>query len=132
MLRARIHQGRVEVQDPIPKDWEGQLVKILPLTPDDPTQDLEYRLAAMEALGPMEFEPRERQLVGQVLGELDRLSRDAMPLGRAIAGRKTRLHGARRHLVALRSASAAAEFAHAAKRNTVHGKLLDSRRVEGK
>ena len=78
MLHARIHQGRVEIQDPIPKEWEGQLVKILPLTPDDPLPDLEERLAALQALGPMEFEPGERELAGQVLGELDRLSRDAM------------------------------------------------------
>jgi hypothetical protein len=26
----------------------------------------------------MEFEPGERELIGQVLGEMDRLSRDAM------------------------------------------------------
>jgi hypothetical protein len=78
MLRARIHHGRVEVQDPIPKDWEGQPVKILPLTPEDPLPDLEDRLAALAALGAMEFEPGERELVGQVLGQMDRLSRDAM------------------------------------------------------
>jgi hypothetical protein len=58
-------------------------VKIVPLTPDDPLPHLEERLAALEALGPMEFEPGERELAGQVLGELDRLSRDAM---RKIAG----------------------------------------------
>jgi hypothetical protein len=78
MLQARIHQGRVELQDPIPKEWEGQLVKIVPLTPDDPLPELEERLAVLEALGPMEFEAGERELVGQILGELDRLSRDAM------------------------------------------------------
>jgi hypothetical protein len=78
MLRARIHQGRVEVQDPIPKDWEGQPVRILPLTPEDPLPDLEERLAAVAALGPMEFEPGERELVGQALGQMDRLSREAM------------------------------------------------------
>jgi hypothetical protein len=78
MLRARIHHGRVEVQDPIPKDWEGQPVKILPLTPEDPLPDLEERLAALAALGAMEFEPGERELVGQVLGQMDHLSRDAM------------------------------------------------------
>jgi hypothetical protein len=78
MLQARIHQGRVELQDPIPKEWEGQLVKIIPLTPDDPLPDLEVRLAGLAALGPMEFEADERELMGQVLGDLDRISRDAM------------------------------------------------------
>jgi hypothetical protein len=78
MLHARIRQGRVEVQDPIPAEWEGQSVKILPLTPDDPLPDLEERLAVLQALGPMEFAPGERELVGQMLDELGRLSRDAM------------------------------------------------------
>jgi hypothetical protein len=78
MLQARIHQGRVEVQGSIPKEWEGQLVKILPFTPDDPLPDLEERLAVLAALGPTEFEVGERALVGEVLGELDRLSRAAM------------------------------------------------------
>jgi hypothetical protein len=37
-------------------------MKILPLTPDDPLPDLEERLAALRALGPMEFEPGEWEL----------------------------------------------------------------------
>ena len=78
MIHARIQQGRVEVHDPIPKEWEGQSVKIIPLTPDDPLPDLEERLAALQALGPMEFEPGERESVAKVLRDLDRLSRDAM------------------------------------------------------
>jgi hypothetical protein len=74
MIQARIHQGRIEVQEPIPQEWEGQLVKILPLTPDDPLPDLDERLAALEALGSMEFEPGERETIGQTLAEMDRLS----------------------------------------------------------
>jgi hypothetical protein len=78
MLHARIHQGRVEVQDPIPTEWEGQAVKIVPLTPDDPLSDLEESLAALDALGPMEFAADERDVVEQAQAELDRLSRAAM------------------------------------------------------
>ncbi len=78
MIQARIHQGRVEVQDPIPQEWEGQVVKILPMTPDDPLPGLEERLAALHAMGPMEFEPAERELVAGALAELDRLSKAAM------------------------------------------------------
>jgi hypothetical protein len=37
-------------------------VKTVPLTPDDPIPDLEERLAALDALGPMEFEPGEWEL----------------------------------------------------------------------
>lgn len=78
MIQARVHQGRVEIQDPIPEEWEGQLVKILPMTPDDPQPDLEESLAALLVLGPMEFEPGERELTAHLLAEQDRLSRDAM------------------------------------------------------
>jgi hypothetical protein len=55
MIRAAVRQGRLEIQDPIPEEWEGQSVKIVPLTPDDPQPDLEERLAALQALGPVEF-----------------------------------------------------------------------------
>jgi hypothetical protein len=78
MVQARIHEGRVEVLDPIPKAWEGQIVKIVPLTPDDPMPDLEENLAALDALGPTEYEPGERELIEELLGEMDRLSRDEM------------------------------------------------------
>jgi hypothetical protein len=78
MIQARIYQGCVEVQEPIPEEWEGQLVKILPMTPDDPLPDLEERLAALQAMGPMEFEPGERELITGALVELDRLSKAAM------------------------------------------------------
>jgi hypothetical protein len=59
MIQARIRDGRIEVQDPIPVEWEGQLVKLVPLTPDDPLPDLEERLAALAALGPVELTPGE-------------------------------------------------------------------------
>ena len=78
MLDARIDQGRVVIEGPIPKEWEGQRVKILPLTPDDPTPDLEERLAVLHALGPMDIEPGEGELADQGLAEMNRLSRDAM------------------------------------------------------
>jgi hypothetical protein len=44
-------------------------VKIVPMTPDDPQPDLEERLAALQALGPMEFEPGERELAARVPAE---------------------------------------------------------------
>jgi hypothetical protein len=78
VIQARIHHGRIEIQEPIPVEWEGQLVKILPLTPDDPVLDLEQRLAALQALGPMDFEPGERESIARELSEMDRISREAM------------------------------------------------------
>lgn len=88
MIRAQIRQGRLEIQDPIPEEWEGQAVKILPMTPDDPLPDLEERLAALQALGPMEFEPGERELAADLLVEQDRLSRsDAKNGGKTTVNR---------------------------------------------
>jgi len=78
MIQARIHHGRLEVQDPIPEEWEGLMVKILPLTPDDPLPDLEQRLSALHALGPMEFEPGEREQIASCLKDLDQLSKTAL------------------------------------------------------
>jgi hypothetical protein len=78
MIQARIYQGRVEIQDPIPEEWEGHLVKIVPLTPDDPLTDLEERLAILQALGPVEIEPDEREHIGELLAEMDRLGRETM------------------------------------------------------
>lgn len=78
MIQARVHHGSIEVQEPIPPEWEGQLVKIEPLTPDDPIPDLEERLEALHALGPVELDPEERAQIAGALAELDRISKAAM------------------------------------------------------
>ena len=85
MIQARIQHGRVEISEPIPAEWEGQLVKICPLTPDDPLANLDERLAALHALGPMEFDPDEERTIAAALAELNDASRLAME---AIAGIK--------------------------------------------
>jgi hypothetical protein len=48
------------------------------MTPDDPLPDLEDRLAALHAMGPMEFEPGERELITAAIQDLDRISKQAM------------------------------------------------------
>ena len=78
MIQALIHEGRVEVQEPIPASWEGQAVHIVPLTPDDPLPDLEERLTVLHRMGPAEFEPGEREQIRAQLDELDRVSAAAM------------------------------------------------------
>ncbi len=78
MIQARINHGVVEVQDPIPESWEGQLVKLVPLTPDDPIPNLEELLAEIHALGPTEWEPGEREEIERSLKEMDELSKKQM------------------------------------------------------
>jgi len=87
MIQARIHEGRVEVQEPIPEAWEGQLVKIVPLTPEDPLPDLEERLVALHALGPIEWEPGEPEEIAQALQQLDQAGKEAMARLRSDAQR---------------------------------------------
>jgi len=86
MIRARVHGGRIELQEPIPESWEGQMVKILPLEPEDPLPDLDRLLKVLHDLGPMEFEPGERERIEGELKELNRVSREAM--GRILGGRR--------------------------------------------
>jgi hypothetical protein len=74
VIEAIIHNGQVEVQVPIPESWEGQTVKIVPLTPDDPLPDLDRRLEELHAMGPMEFDEDERRIVERELEELNRQS----------------------------------------------------------
>lgn len=75
MVQARIRDGRVEVQDPIPAAWEGQFVKIVPLSPDDPSLDLGQRLAELHALGPIEYLPGEQDAIDRELAALNYTSR---------------------------------------------------------
>jgi hypothetical protein len=75
MIHARIEHGHVQLEDPIPPEWEGQRVKITPLSPDDPIPDLEERLAALHALGAMEYEPGEREAIAAAMAELDTVSK---------------------------------------------------------
>jgi hypothetical protein len=78
MVQARIRRGRVEVQDPIPPAWDGQMVKLVLLTPEDPLVDLDQRLSELHALGPAEFEPGEREEIMAALGQADQLSKEAL------------------------------------------------------
>ena len=75
MLRAVIKKGRLEVQHPIPAEWEGRSVNFAVTTPDDPLPDLEARLVALHALGPMEYETGERDAIAAALSELNSFSK---------------------------------------------------------
>jgi hypothetical protein len=48
------------------------------MTSDDPLPTLEDRLAALHAMGRVEFEPAERELIAAAMAELDRMSKEAM------------------------------------------------------
>lgn len=78
MVQARVHRGQLELQDPIPPSWEGQSVKIVPLSPDDPLLDLERRLAELHSLGPMEYLPGEQAAIEQELESLNQFSKQAV------------------------------------------------------
>lgn len=53
-------------------------MKINVLTPDDPMPDLDERLAALHALGPMEYEPGEKESIAAALAELNSIGQCAI------------------------------------------------------
>ena len=78
MVMGRVQGGRIELDVLLPESWEGQFVKIAPCTPDDPVPDLEARIAALHALGPMEYDPGEKEAIEEVLESMDELGREQM------------------------------------------------------
>jgi hypothetical protein len=75
MIVGRVQQGEIMLAAALPAEWEGQTVKIEPCTPDDAIADIEQRLAVLHALGPMEYEPGEREASEQALAAMNELSR---------------------------------------------------------
>ncbi|HEX5102324.1 MAG TPA: hypothetical protein VFV87_00835 [Pirellulaceae bacterium] len=78
MIVGRIEDGQIRLIAPLPEAWEGQTVKVEPCTPDDVLPGLEQRLAALHALGPMEYEGDERLEIERSLKAMDDLSRIQM------------------------------------------------------
>jgi hypothetical protein len=78
MIVGRVEHGRIELASALPEEWEGQAVKIEPCTPDDSVPELTQRLAALHALGPMEYEPGERERIEQAMAAMNELSRTQM------------------------------------------------------
>ena len=78
MIVGRVEHGQIQLAAALPAEWEGHTVKIEPCTPDDALPDLEGRLAALHALGPMEFEQGEREKNEQAIAAMNALSRGQM------------------------------------------------------
>lgn len=78
MVTARIRDGRIEADEPIPDSWEGMKVLVQPLSVETDPDDLETRLRALHELGMTEFEDGEVERIQQALSEMDRRSRDEM------------------------------------------------------
>ena len=78
MLTSKIHEGRIEPEQPIPDVWEGLTVQVLPLLPEELADDLEQRLTALHDLGAAEFADGEEQQITEALSEMDRRSRNSV------------------------------------------------------
>ena len=76
MLTAKIRDGRIEADEPMPDSWEGLSVQILPLPLEALADDLEQRLKALHELGAAEFEDGEEERIREALTEMDRRSRE--------------------------------------------------------
>jgi len=104
MIRAIYRDGAIRPLDKLPSEWRnGQELEVKAMQPRDSAADtddwinergafanysgempphvreeLERRLNALHNLGPMEFEPGEREEIGKALAEMDRLGRAEM------------------------------------------------------
>lgn len=78
MIVGRVEHGQIQLASALPEEWEGQAVKIEPCMPNHSLPDIEQRLAALHALGPMEYEPGEQAQIEQALAAMNDLSRDRM------------------------------------------------------
>jgi hypothetical protein len=78
MILGRVEHGRIKLSSALPEEWEGQSVRIEPCTPDDSAPDLKQRLAALHALGTMEYEPGEQEKIDQAIAAMNEISRVQM------------------------------------------------------
>jgi hypothetical protein len=80
MIRAVYRDGLIQPLGGVPADWqEGDELTILQkdefLGADDPIPDIDTRLAELHELGPMEFEPGEREEMERIWKEMDEFGR---------------------------------------------------------
>ena len=104
MIRAVYRDGAIQPLDAVPGDWHnGQELEVRALSmrdaaadaddwiyersafanysgemPSHVRQELERRLAAVHALGPMEFEPGEEEEIDKFLRQMDDIGRRQM------------------------------------------------------
>jgi hypothetical protein len=104
MIRAIYRDGTIHPMDEVPADWhDGKELEVRALPKRDAASDtddwinergafanyegempphvreeLKRRMAALHALGPMEFEPGEEEEIGKFLREMDEISRRQM------------------------------------------------------
>jgi hypothetical protein len=78
MIQARIEQGQVVVEEPIPTAWEGRIAKLVPMTPDEPLADLDELIAALHAMGQMDLDPNEREEIASALAGMDKFGKEAL------------------------------------------------------
>ena len=75
MIIGRVADGQIQLSSALPEEWEGQAVQIEPYAATAPLPDLAQRLTSLHALGPMEYEPAEREQFEQALAVMNELSR---------------------------------------------------------
>lgn len=79
MIHGVIHDGAIVPLDPLPPEWvEGREVVIeaaSEASPDDPVR-IEAWFAEMQAIGPLQSEPGEREAIEKFMAEADREAKD--------------------------------------------------------
>jgi hypothetical protein len=78
MIHGKVQDGAILPLDPIPADWDGQDV-IIEAAVDklaDEEAEIERWYAELQALGPAQHEPGERDAVQKAMAEADREAKE--------------------------------------------------------
>jgi len=78
MIHGVVHDGAILALDPIPADWDGRSVVIEAAAnvPNDERAEIEKWYGELEALGPAQYEPGEREAIEKVMAEADREAKE--------------------------------------------------------
>ncbi len=71
MIRAVIQNGEIRALEPLPAGWSDGRQVIVEEAAGVPADDLEEWYRELQALGPAQYEPGERERVRAILDEAD-------------------------------------------------------------
>ncbi len=81
MIHGVIQNGTILPLDPIPQEWsEGVevVIEAAPRAAADERARIEQWFAALEALGPAQYEPGERETIERFMSDADRDAKESM------------------------------------------------------
>ena len=81
MIHGVIQDGTILPLDPIPQEWGEGLEVVIEAAPGGATDErarIEQWFAALEALGPAQYEPGEREAIDRFMSDADHDAKESM------------------------------------------------------